>query len=509
MRLKKPAIFSKFRRSYKGYMDLLKAGFKEVSDAVKNKKMSAVEVTEFFLNRIEKLNPRLNAFVTINKSAIEEAHKVDEKIRRQESVGPLAGISFGIKDLLCTKGVKTTAASKILNNFVPPYDASVVQRLKGAGAVVLGKLNLDEFAMGSSTETSFFGKCHNPWDTNFVPGGSSGGSAAAQAARLALGTIGTDTGGSIRQPASFCGVVGVKPTYGRVSRYGIVAYASSLDQAGPMVSSVEDAALTLEVICGHDEKDGTTSLQNVPQFSKNLSANVKGMKIGLVKEYQRDELHPDITKTYQDAIAELKKAGVEFVEVSIPLTEFAVPMYYLIAASEASSNLARYDGVKYGYRSDFKDLSALSLDDFYSQSRGEGFGKEVKRRIMLGTYCLSSGYYEAYYNKACQVRRMLRAQYLEVFKTCDALLSPVTTSPAFKLGERSADPLKMYLNDIFTTATNLAGLPGMSVPFGMSDEGLPIGIQLTGAHFEEQKILNVAYALQTMSQIKERTPDVY
>ena len=490
-------------------MDLKKAGLKDVSDSVKSKKISAVEVTEFFLNRIEKLNPRLNAFITMNKSAIEDARKIDEKIRRNENVGPLAGVTFGIKDLLCTKGMRTTAASKILNNFIPPYDANVVHRLKSAGAVILGKLNLDEFAMGSSTETSFFGKCHNPWNTDFVPGGSSGGSAAAQAARLALATIGTDTGGSIRQPASFCGVVGIKPTYGRVSRYGIVAYASSLDQAGPMVSSVEDAALTLEVICGHDEKDGTTSLEKVPEFSKNLSANVKGMKIGLVKEYQQDELHPGITKTYLDAISELKKAGAEFVEVSIPLTEFAVPMYYLIAASEASSNLARYDGVKYGYRSDFKDLSALSLDDFYSQSRGEGFGKEVKRRIMLGTYCLSSGYYDAYYNKACQVRRMLRSQYLEVFKTCDALLSPVTTSPAFKLGERSSDPLKMYLNDIFTTATNLAGLPGMSVPFGLSDEGLPIGIQLTGPHFQEQKILNIAFALQSMSQIKERTPDVY
>ena len=490
-------------------MDLKKAGLKEVSDSVKSKKISAVEVTEFFLDRIEKLNPKLNAFITINKSALEEARKIDEKIQRKENVGLLAGVTFGIKDLLCTKGLKTTAASKILNNFIPPYDASVVQRLKGAGAVVLGKLNLDEFAMGSSTETSFFGKCHNPWNTNFVPGGSSGGSAAAQAARLALGTIGTDTGGSIRQPASFCGVVGIKPTYGRVSRYGIVAYASSLDQAGPIVSSVEDAALTLEVICGHDEKDGTTSLQKVPDFSKELSTNVKGMKIGLVKEYQQGELHPGISKTYLDAIAELKKAGAEFVDVSIPLTEFAVPMYYLIAASEASSNLARYDGVKYGYRSDFKDLSALSLDDFYSQSRGEGFGKEVKRRIMLGTYCLSSGYYDAYYNKACQVRRMLREQYLAVFKTCDALLSPVTTSPAFKIGERSADPLKMYLNDIFTTATNLAGLPGMSVPFGLSDEGLPIGIQLTGAHFQEQKILNIAYALQAMSPVKERTPDVY
>ena len=490
-------------------MDLKTAGLKEVSDAVKAKKISATEVTKYFLNRIDKYNPELNAYISINTGALEEAAKIDAKISKNETVGPLAGVTFGIKDLLCTKNLKTTAASKILNNFIPPYDSTVVARLKNAGAVVLGKLNLDEFAMGSSTETSYFGKCRNPWNTDYVPGGSSGGSAASQAARLSMGTIGTDTGGSIRQPSSFCGIVGVKPTYGRISRYGIIAYASSLDQAGPMVSSVEDAALTLEVICGHDPKDSTTSAKKVPEFSKNLSGNIKGMKIGLVKEYQKGELHSDISKTYSAAIAELKKSGAEFVEVSIPLTEFAVPMYYLIAASEASSNLARYDGVKYGYRSDFKDLSAMSLDDFYSQSRGEGFGKEVKRRIMLGTYCLSSGYYEAYYNKACQVRRLLREQYLEIFKSCDALLSPVTTSPAFKIGERSSDPLKMYMNDVFTTATNLAGLPGMSVPFGISEEGLPIGIQLTGSHFEEQKILNIAFALQTMSPIKERVPNVY
>ena len=490
-------------------MDLKTAGLKEVSDAVKSKKISATEVTRYFLNRIEKLNPLLNAYISVNTAALDEAAKIDSKVKKNESLGPLAGAAFGIKDLLCTKNFKTTAGSKILNNFVPPYDATVVSRLKNAGAVILGKLNLDEFAMGSSTETSYFGKCRNPWNPEYVPGGSSGGCGAAQAARLSMGTIGTDTGGSIRQPASFCGVVGIKPTYGRISRYGIVAYASSLDQAGPMVSSVEDAALTLEVICGHDAKDGTSSALKVPEFSKNLSADVKGMKIGLVKEYQKGELHPDILKTYSRAIAELKQAGAEFVEVSIPLTEFAVPMYYLISASEASSNLARYDGVKYGYRSEFKNLSAMSLDDFYSMSRGEGFGKEVKRRIILGTYCLSSGYYDAYYNKACQVRRLLREQYLEIFKSCDALLSPVTTSPAFKFGERSSDTLKMYMNDVFTTATNLAGLPGMSVPFGISEEGLPIGIQLTGAHFQEQKILNIAMALQSMSQIKQRVPNVY
>jgi aspartyl-tRNA(Asn)/glutamyl-tRNA(Gln) amidotransferase subunit A len=368
-------------------MDLTQASFKQVSDAVKTKKISASEVTKFFLTRIEQLNPKLNAYITMSEAALSEAAALDVKISKNESVGPLAGVTFGIKDLLCTKNLRTTAASKILHNFIPPYDSTVVDRLKKSGAIVLGKLNLDEFAMGSSNETSYFGKCYNPWNTAYVPGGSSGGSASAQASRMAMGTIGTDTGGSIRQPASFCGVVGIKPTYGRVSRYGIIAYASSLDQAGPIVSSVEDAALTLEIICGQDENDATSSTERVPDFSKKLSTNVKGLKIGLVKEYQKGELHPDITKTYNLAIEELKKAGAEIVEVSIPLTEFAVPMYYLIAASEASSNLARYDGVKYGHRAEFNDLASISLEDFYSQTRGEGFGKEVKRRIMLGTYC--------------------------------------------------------------------------------------------------------------------------
>lgn len=490
-------------------MELIQASFKQVSDAVKSKKISAVEVTKFFLARAEKLNPQLNAFIAYNTKAVEEAQVVDQKIQKGEAVGPMAGVAFGIKDLLCTRDLRTTAGSKILSNFVPPYDATVVSRLKNAGAIVLGKLNLDEFAMGSSNETSFYGPCRNPWNPEYVPGGSSGGSAAAQSARLAMGTIGTDTGGSIRQPSNFCGIVGIKPTYGRVSRYGIVAYASSLDQAGPMVSTVDDAALALEVICGHDPKDSTTSQQKVPEFSKSLSSNMKGMKVGLLKEYQSGEIHPDITQTFESAVGELKNAGAEVIEVSVPLTEFAVPMYYLIAASEASSNLARYDGVKYGYRSNFKDLASLSLEDFYSQTRGEGFGKEVKRRIMLGTYCLSSGYYDAYYNKACQVRRMLREQYLDVFKKCDVIVSPVTTTPAFKIGEKSSDPLKMYLNDIFTTSTNLAGLPGMSVPFGFSQQGLPIGVQLTAAHFNEQVLLNVASALEAHSGIQERRPHVF
>lgn len=491
-------------------MDLLQASFKSVSDAVQARKISAKEVTRFFLDRATKLNPKLNAYILMNEKALEEAEKVDQKILRNEAVGPLAGVSFGIKDLLCTKNLRTTAASKILENFIPPYDSTVVARLKKAGAIVLGKLNLDEFAMGSSNETSYFGKCKNPWNTDYVPGGSSGGSASAQAARIAMGTIGTDTGGSIRQPSSFCGIVGIKPTYGRVSRYGIVAFASSLDQAGPMVSSVEDAALCLEVIAGHDEKDSTTSEKKVPAFLKNLNKNIKGMKIGILKEYEsKGVVHPEVEKTYLKAIEELKKAGAEIIEVSVPMTQFAVPMYYLVAASEASSNLSRYDGVKYGFRSDIKDLSSTSLEDFYSRTRGEGFGTEVKRRIMLGTYCLSSGYYEAYYHKACQVRRILKDQYVEVFKKCDAIVSPVTTTPAFRIGEKVYDPLTMYLNDIFTTATNLAGLPGMSVPFGQTESGMPIGIQLTGAHFEEQKILNIAAALEEASLVKGKNPDVY
>lgn len=490
-------------------MDLLNSNFKDVAGAVKAKKISALEVTTFFLKRAQKLNPKLNAFIGWNESAFEDASKIDGKISKNEDPGPLAGVVFGIKDLLCTKGLRTTAGSNILNNFIPPYDATVVARLKKSGAIIIGKTNLDEFAMGSSNETSFYGKCHNPWNTDYVPGGSSGGSAAAQSARMVMGTIGTDTGGSIRQPASFCGTVGVKPTYGRVSRYGIIAYASSLDQAGPIVSNVADAALALEVICGSDNNDSTTSTIAVPEFSKNLKPDVKGMKIGLVKEYFTDELHEDVKTTFHRAIEQLKSAGAEFLEVSIPLTEYAVPMYYLIAASEASSNLARYDGVKYGHRAKFDDLSSMSLEDFYSKTRGEGFGKEVKRRIMLGTYCLSSGYYDAYYNKACQVRRQLRDQYVQAFQKCDALLSPVTTSPAFKIGERSSDPLKMYLNDIFTTSTNLAGLPGLSVPFGMSQNNLPIGVQLTGPHFAEQKILNIAYALENLSSVKGKTPNVY
>ncbi len=490
-------------------MDLTFASISEISDAVKTKKISAAEVAKHFYLRIEKLNGDLNAFVGLNENYLKDAEAIDQKIAQGIDVGPMAGVPFGIKEMFCTKGIKTTAASKILENFIPPYDATVVERLKKAGIVIMGKLNQDEFAMGSSNETSFFGPVKNPWNLEYVPGGSSGGSAAAQAARLVAGTIGTDTGGSIRQPASFCGIVGVKPTYGRVSRYGVIAYASSLDQAGPMVSSVRDAALTLEVISGFDPYDSTTTQKEVPLWTKNLSANVKGMKIGVIREYNiNGGVDSDVQKTVDNALENLKLMGAEVIEVSLPLIEYAVPVYYLIAASEASSNLARYDGVKYGYRADFPSLSSVDLEEFYGKTRGEGFGKEVKRRIMLGTYCLSSGYFDAYYTKASQVRRMITEEYVEAFKKCDVLLSPVTTAPAFKVGERISDPLAMYLNDIFTTSTNLAGLPGLSVPFGESTKKLPIGIQLTANHFNEQAILNVAFALEGISPVKESRPHV-
>lgn len=491
-------------------MDLLKAGLHDIATSVQAKKISAKEVAQFFLNRSKTLDPKLNSFIGWNDHVVQEAEQLDQRIAKGENVGALAGIPFGIKDMFCTKGVRTTAGSKILENFIPPYDSTVVERIKKAGGLVLGKLNQDEFAMGSSNETSFFGPVRNPWNPEYVPGGSSGGSAAAQAARLCAATVGTDTGGSIRQPASFCGIVGVKPTYGRISRYGIVSYASSLDQAGPMVSSVADAALTLEVLCGKDPRDMTTAAKAVPRFSHDLNTNVKGLRVGVQKEaLENQALHPDVQKSMRLAIDQLKAQDAEIVEVSLPLIEHAVPIYYLIATSEASSNLARYDGVKYGYRAEFPNLSAISLDEFYAKTRGQGFGKEVKRRIVLGTYCLSAGYYDAYYNKACQVRRLLRDQYAQAFEKCDVILSPVATSPAFKLGDRISDPLTMYLNDIFTVSTNLAGLPGMSVPYGLSKEGLPIGVQITAPHFEEQRMLNVGAALEASRPDQEKVPHVY
>ena len=493
-------------------MDLNQASLFQIQKAVQSQTIQAIEVTRFFLNRIKTLDAKLNSVLAINPQAEAEAQKIDQRIQSGENVGPLTGIPFGIKDMLCTKGVATTAGSQILKNFVPPYDSTVVQKLKKAGAIILAKTNQDEFAMGSSNETSAFGVVHNPWNLQHVPGGSSGGSAAAQASRLFAATIGTDTGGSIRQPANFCGIVGVKPTYGRVSRYGIIAYASSLDQAGPMVSTVEDAALSLEVISGFDPKDSTSAQISVPNWSKNLNQNIRGKKIGIIKEFQKGGLDPQVEKNFMEAQKLLESMGAEIIEVSIPLIEHSIPVYYLIAASECSSNLARYDGVKYGYRANSKNLS-ITLDEFYSHNRGDSFGEEVKRRIMLGTFCLSSGYYDAYYKKASQVRRLIQEQFLQAFGQCDVIMSPVTTHPAFKIGEKISDPMSMYLNDIFTTATNLAGLPGLSVPFAVSDEGLPIGIQLLASHFKEQEILDVAYSIEQSSfvqtNLQNRRPYVY
>lgn len=473
----------------------------KIANLVQSKQVKAQEVAEYFISRTEKLNPKINAVITINDRAVDEAKKVDEMIAKGQSPGLMAGVPVSIKDLLCTKDLKTTAGSKILSNFIPPYSSTVVKKLQSAGSVVVSKANLDEFAMGSSNENSAYGNVKNPWALDYVPGGSSGGSAAAVAARIAAGAIGTDTGGSIRQPASFCGIVGIKPTYGRVSRYGIVAFASSLDQAGPMALDVEDAALMMEVICGHDSNDSTSSKKEVPRWSKNLKEDLKGYVIGIPKEYFGKGLDPEVEKTVLGAIEGLKARGATTREVSIPSLPHAISIYYLVATSEASSNLARYDGVRFGPRPQVHDVEEL-----YKKSRGEGFGAEVKRRIMLGTFALSSGYYDAYYIKACRARRVLQQDYLKAFEECDALVSPVTPHPAFKIGEQIQDPLAMYLSDIHTISTNLAGLPGMSVPSGFSKAGLPIGVQVTCKHFEEDKMLNVAYAIEKNANIGQRLP---
>ncbi len=488
-------------------MDLLKASAAEIAEAVRTQKIKAVEVARFFQQRTQKLNERFNAFVAVNESVEKEAAAIDAKVSAGENPGALAGVPVAVKDIFCTRGLRTTAASKILGNFVPPYSATVIEKMKAQGAVVLGKTNMDEFAMGSSNENSHFGPVKNPWNTEYVPGGSSGGSAAAVAARLAPIALGTDTGGSIRQPAHFSGIFGLKPTYGRVSRYGIIAFASSLDQAGPMSRTVKDSALLLESIAGKDGFDSTSAHQEVPQWSSTMDQGVRGLKIGLPKEYFTDGIDPDVQAGVERAIQVLKEAGVEFHEVSLPLTEHAVAVYYLVATSEASSNLSRYDGVRYGYRADFEKKPAKDLVEFYSRTRAEGFGSEVKRRIMLGTYALSSGYYDAYYQKASQVRRLMRDHFAAVFKQCDAILSPVAMTAAFKLGERVSDPLQMYFNDIFTTSVNLAGLPGASVPAGFTKLGLPTGVQLMAGQFREDILFRIAKVLEQELSLQEKMPD--
>lgn len=472
----------------------------EVRDGVLSKKFKSVDVVTESLERIKKLDKDYNAFVAMNDKALEQAEKIDQKIQKGESVGPLAGMPIAVKDMFCTEGIATTACSNILKNFIPPYSATVVKRLEAAGAILVGKTNCDEFAMGSSNETSAFGVVKNPWDKERVAGGSSGGSAACVAGRLAFGAMGTDTGGSIRQPASLCGVYGIKPTYGRVSRYGIVSYASSLDQAGPFAGSTKEAAEILKVISGYDEKDSTSSVEKVPDWTSLISTDVSKMTIGIPKEYFADDLNPEIKKIAMNAIEILKSKGAKTKEVSLPHTKYAVPVYYLVATSEASSNLARYDGVRYGLR-----VPSGDINEMYSKTRGQGFGTEVKRRIMLGTFALSSGYYDAYYKKASQVRHVILKDFQKVFSECDAIVSPVTTSTAFKIGEKIKDTISMYYNDIFTTSVNLAGLPGMSVPGGLASNGLPVGVQIIAPHFKEQTIFNIAQALE--DTIEKRSPN--
>lgn len=455
---------------------------------------TCTSIVSGYLSAIEKQDKEINAFISVqNDAAMEKARSLDEKCHRVDAPGLLTGIPIAIKDNICTKDVPTTCASKILENFVPPYNATVIEKLLAADAVLIGKTNLDEFAMGSSTETSYFNTSRNPNDPDYIPGGSSGGSAAAVAAGEAVAALGSDTGGSIRQPAAHCGVVGLKPTYGRVSRYGLVAFASSLDQIGPFAVTVEDAARVLQVIAGYDPKDSTSVDQPVPDYLAELESGVKGLRVGIPQEYFGEGLDPQVKEIIMDRIGDLEKAGAEIKSVSLPNMAYAIAAYYIICTAEASSNLARYDGVKYGYRcEDPKDLR-----DMYCRTRKEGFGDEVKRRIMLGTYVLSSGYYDAYYLKASRVRTLIAADFKKVFEQCDVLASPVTPAPAFKIGEKVDDPLQMYLLDSYTVSVNLAGLPGISVPAGKIGK-LPVGMQLIGKAFDEETVLRAARTVEAL-----------
>ena len=466
---------------------------------IKKKELSSKEVTKAYVERSQK-SQKLNTYITDNfEAALKNAENFDRKPNFDKK---LAGIPIAVKDLFCTKNVRTTAGSKILNNFVPPYESTVTQNLWDNGAILLGKLNCDEFAMGSSNETSFFGNVQNPIGENLVPGGSSGGSASALAAKLTPTTIGTDTGGSIRQPASFTGTVGLKPTYGSCSRYGIVAFASSLDQAGPMTKDVRDCSLLLEVMSSYDTKDSTSINFKRNSYFKDLKESIKRKKIGIPKEYRVDGMPKEIEDLWQKGISYVKNSGAEIIDISLPNTSYALPAYYIVAPAEASSNLARYDGVKYGFRSKGKNLI-----DMYEKTRSEGFGSEVKRRIMIGTYVLSSGYYDAYYLKAQKVRQLIKNDFDEAYKKVDAILTPSTPSSAFKIDEKTNDPVSMYLNDIFTVPVNLAGLPAISIPAGIDKKGYPLGLQIIGKAFDEQNILNIAYSMEKQINFKNKIND--
>jgi len=479
---------------------MINASLKELSAALAAKQISSVELTQLFLDRIQRLNPEVNAFITVDpEKSLAQARAADERIARGEA-GALTGIPVAQKDIFCAEGWLTTCASKMLSNFVSPYDATVIQRMNAAGLVSLGKTNMDEFAMGSSNETSYYGPVRNPWDTARVPGGSSGGSAAALAARMAPAATGTDTGGSIRQPAALCNLTGLKPTYGVVSRYGMIAFASSLDQAGPMAASAEDCALLLNTMAGYDERDSTSLDRPVEDYSRDLAQPLAGLRIGLPKEFFGAGCDPEVMAAVQEALAEYRKLGATTVEVSLPNSHLSVPAYYVIAPAEASSNLSRFDGVRYGYRApEYSDLN-----DMYQKSRAQGFGAEVKRRILIGAYVLSHGYYDAYYLQAQRIRRLIANDFTEAFKSCDVIMGPTSPSTAFKLGEKAADPVQMYLSDIYTIAVNLAGLPGMSVPCGFAG-GLPVGLQLVGNYFAESRLLNVAHQYQVTTDWHRRT----
>jgi aspartyl-tRNA(Asn)/glutamyl-tRNA(Gln) amidotransferase subunit A len=483
---------------------MINSSLRQLAAALAEKKISSVELATLFLDRIEKHNPALNAFVSTDREkTLAMARAADEALKVGAGGTALTGIPLAHKDIFCTEGWRTTCGSKMLSNFVSPYDATVVEKLKAAGMVTLGKLNMDEFAMGSSNETSFFGPVKNPWDINRVPGGSSGGSAASIAARLAPAVTGTDTGGSIRQPAALCGLTGLKPTYGVVSRYGMIAFASSLDQGGPMAKSADDCALMLNAMAGFDTRDSTSLERPTEDYTRDLDKPLNGLRIGLPKEFFGAGMDDDVRAAVEAALAEYRKLGAITVEVSLPNSGLSVPAYYVIAPAEASSNLSRFDGVRYGYRApEYSDLN-----DMYSKSRAQGFGAEVKRRILIGTYVLSHGYYDAYYLKAQKIRRLIAADFQAAFKECDVIMGPTSPSVAFAFGAKSADPVQMYLSDIYTISTNLAGLPGMSIPCGFGAHGMPVGLQLIGSWFDEARMLNVAHQYQKATDWHTQMPE--
>ena len=473
----------------------------ELIEKLKNRELTSTEITQSYIDRIKEKEPEVQAFVTtLEDEAIKQAKEIDEKRATGEIENNLAGIPIGIKDNICTKGIKTTCSSHMLENFVSPYDATVVEKLKSENLIDLGKLNMDEFAMGGSTEYSYFHKTYNPWNLNKVPGGSSGGSAAAVAANMVPWALGSDTGGSIRQPSSFCGVVGLKPTYGLISRYGLVAFASSLDQIGPITKDVEDSAILLNLIAEHDEKDTTSADIAKKDYTKNLKNDIKGKKIGVPKEFFGEGINAEVKEKLQEAMETYKELGAEVEEFSLDIAKYSLATYYIIACAEASSNLGRFDGIRYGYRTpEFSNLKEL-----YKKSRSEGFGSEVKRRIILGTYVLSSGYYDAYYKKAQQVRTLVMNEFQKAFEKYDVILTPTSPTVAFDIGSKSNNPLEMYLADICTVSVNIAGLPGISIPCGVDKEGMPVGMQLIGNKFEEEKLLNIAYVFEQKTKFREK-----